>query len=301
LADDDLTAAVQWVAERMRRHGLSVRVEDDGHPKPLAEEVLTTAFQSVRELLFNVVKHARATEAVVRIGRAGGEARVTVEDAGPGFDAAGREFTPTADGGFGLFNIRERLDLLGGRLEIDAAPGRGTRATIVAPLRAATAPGPGTPGGVAAPAAAPAGDEDKDGDGDGHARPAAGGLDGRIRVLLADDHHIVREGLRSIIDAQPDMHVVAEAPDGERALELVRAAPPDVVVMDVNMPRMTGLEATRQIAAEAPHVRVIGLSVHEEEDMAAAMRKAGAAAHLGKGGPAENLCAVIRELAGRRG
>lgn len=133
LNEDNLAAAMQWVARRMERHGLSVRVEDDGDPKPLEETLLTLIFDSVRELLFNVVKHAGTRAATVSLRRAGGEARVTVSDAGAGFDPS-RQATPSDVGGFGLFSISERLSLLGGLMEVESAPGRGACIRLIVPL-----------------------------------------------------------------------------------------------------------------------------------------------------------------------
>jgi two-component system CheB/CheR fusion protein len=133
LDEHDLAAALEWAGERMARHGLKVEVIDDAKPKPLHEEVLGFLFQSVRELLWNVVKHARTTEAAVRVERGDGVVRVTVEDRGRGFDPAQRP-APTEEGGYGLFSIAERIDLLGGKLDIESARRRGTRVTLTAPL-----------------------------------------------------------------------------------------------------------------------------------------------------------------------
>jgi len=115
-----------------------------------------------------------------------------------------------------------------------------------------------------------------------------------IRVLLADDHRILREGLASLLSEEPDLLVVGQAGDGMEAIELTRHTRPDVVLMDVTMPRLDGIAATRRITAEMSKVAVIGLSMHEEDDMADAMRAAGAVAYLSKGGPSEALIAAIR-------
>ena len=86
-----------------------------------------------------------------------------------------------------------------------------------------------------------------------------------IRVLIADDHGIVRSGLRMLIDRQPDMSVVAEADDGVEALERTQSELPDVAVLDVSMPRMTGLQAARAVRAHSPGTRVLLLSMHDDE------------------------------------
>jgi DNA-binding NarL/FixJ family response regulator len=106
---------------------------------------------------------------------------------------------------------------------------------------------------------------------------------------------MMREGLRDILEGQPDLVVVAEVADGRMAIEAVSISRPDVIIMDVNMPKLSGLEATRLIKAEQPHVTIIGLSVYEDEKTASAMREAGAAAYLTKGGSFEALCATIRK------
>lgn len=284
LHEEGLVAGLEWLAPKMTKHKLAVEVRDDGEPKPLSEDMLVIVFQTVRELLFNVVKHARTDKAIVTLAAEGDRLRVTVEDKGAGFDAANHRFDPDTRGGFGLFNVRERLGAMGGGLEIASAPGRGTTATVTAPL-ATPVERPADPHAAAPAARVPA-------KGRG---PEAG--DAKVRVLLVDDHEIVREGLRSVIQACPDLTVVAEAPDGEEAVRIAREVQPDVVVMDVNMPRMNGLEATRRITSESARVKVIGLSVHQDQDVAASMRKAGAAAYLTKDGPSDTLCNTIRSLA----
>ena len=115
------------------KYGLKVLVHDDEEPKPLNEEMIGLVYQSVRELLWNVVKHARTSHAIIILERPNGEVHVSVSDKGTGFDPAARD-AASSDGGFGLFNIAERLDLSGGRMEIESARGRGTRVTLVVPI-----------------------------------------------------------------------------------------------------------------------------------------------------------------------
>jgi DNA-binding NarL/FixJ family response regulator len=113
-------------------------------------------------------------------------------------------------------------------------------------------------------------------------------------VLVVDDHRVVRQGLIRLLKAEPDIDVVGEAADGRTAVALTRELAPDVVTMDIEMPGMNGIEATRLIHGACPDVCVIGLSIYEEAVLAAAMRNAGAVNYLTKSGPFEDLVAAIR-------
>ena len=131
-----LGAAIEWLAERMQQqHDLRVVFEDGKQPLRLDGDVGVLLFYAVRELLLNVVKHADASMAKVALRSDGREVRISVEDDGVGFDAASVSVRAHQDSGFGLFNIRERLQNVGGRLEIESQPGQGTRALLVVPFR----------------------------------------------------------------------------------------------------------------------------------------------------------------------
>ncbi|MES4784905.1 MAG: hypothetical protein C4294_02795, partial [Nitrospiraceae bacterium] len=252
--EDDLLGAVRWVVEKMQQYGLEIEVIDDGKPKSLNEEVLRVTYQSLQELLCNVLKHARTQQATVSLRRAGRYLHVMVMDTGVGFNASQKR-AATREGGFGLFNIQERLDMIGGHLEIRSVPGHGTQATLMVPLKLRAR--------ATLRCLKPlVSDRSRMMPWEEISLRAA---ESKIRVLLADDHRIMREGLRSIIEGQADLEVVGEASDGRTAVEVARETRPDVVVMDVNMPQMNGLEATRQIKADLPEVEVIGLSLHEDE------------------------------------
>jgi DNA-binding NarL/FixJ family response regulator len=103
-----------------------------------------------------------------------------------------------------------------------------------------------------------------------------------IRILLADDHKLMREGLRTLITEQPDMSVVAEAEDGVTAVRLAAELAPDLIVMDISMPGQTGIEASRQIAASNPELKIIALSMHLDKRMVLEMLGAGAVGYLVK-------------------
>ncbi len=115
-----------------------------------------------------------------------------------------------------------------------------------------------------------------------------------IRVLIADDHHAVRQVFAIVLSQEPDIEVVGQAFDGQMAVDLAAKFRPDVVLMDLTMPRLNGIEATRAIMSRHPGVRVIGLSMHDSQDVAGAMREAGAVAYLGKDAQTEEIIAAIR-------
>jgi DNA-binding NarL/FixJ family response regulator len=123
--------------------------------------------------------------------------------------------------------------------------------------------------------------------------------DGKIRVVLADDHHIIRQGLVSLLRSEPDLDVVGEAANGKQAVNRARSFRPDVVVLDVSMPVLNGVEATKEIMRALPGTKVIGLSMHEEGELSSAIRQAGAVAYVTKGGPPQALLEAIRKAVDR--
>jgi signal transduction histidine kinase/DNA-binding NarL/FixJ family response regulator len=294
LAEPDIAAGLDWLASWMQeKHGLEVAVRC---PEPLvlpAEETRTTLLQAVRELLFNVVKHAGVRTAEIRVAADQGErVAVTVSDGGVGFDITRTQplalrMPGAAGGGIGLVSVRERLALIGGGIEVDSSPGSGSRVTVWVPASSLDR----VPGQAVAAGSA-----------DGSAPPAAARRAGedKIRLLLVDDHAVVREGLAVQLRQEKDLDVVGEAGDGAVAVELAGSLRPDIVTMDISMPGMGGVEATRRIHALYPEVLVIGLSMADDARQAAAMREAGAVLHFSKSSSLEDLVKAIRDCAGRR-
>ena len=115
-----------------------------------------------------------------------------------------------------------------------------------------------------------------------------------IRILVADDHNIIREGVVSLLEKQPDLNVIGEAGDGRTIVRLARELVPDVVIMDISMPDLNGVEATRQIIKELPMVKVIALSVHFDKHIVKGMLQAGASAYMSKYSAAQELIKAIR-------
>jgi two-component system response regulator NreC len=128
----------------------------------------------------------------------------------------------------------------------------------------------------------------------GEPERAGTGLGGAFRVLLVDDHEIMRRGLASLLHAEPDMELVAQAENGREAIELADSLLPDVVVMDVSMPGMSGTQAARLIKEAHPSIRIVGLSMHSMDGTKEAMRAAGAEDYVTKDGPFEDLLRAIR-------
>ncbi|MCC6143210.1 MAG: response regulator [Candidatus Hydrogenedentes bacterium] len=287
LRDRGLGHALEWLARRVEQElGLIIAVDADFDVSPENEATGMFLLQATRELLLNAVKHSGAREAQVMLRSVkDGQIEVCVEDEGEGFDPALLEEVYEPEH-FGLFSIKQRLDLLGGEFEIHSEKGAGTRVILRVPMHPPEGAGAELekPAVIVLPAV---GDT-----GEAVAKRMPGAR--RIRVLLVDDHKIVRQGLAGLIEDEEDLQLVGEASDGAMAVEMVRSLHPDVVVMDISMPRMNGIEATRRISREFEDVRVVGLSMHEAADVTTAMEEAGASAYISKDGPSEELLAAIR-------
>ena len=118
----------------------------------------------------------------------------------------------------------------------------------------------------------------------------------KIKILLADDHAMLRQGIRMLLDNEPDFEVVAEAGDGEEAVRLCKTYKPDIVLMDVGMPKLGGLEATRQIKASYPEISVLVLTIHDDEEYVIGFLEAGATGYLMKSSYGVELLQAIRSV-----
>ena len=126
----------EWLADEIQeKHGIETEFENDGQLKPLDKDIRMLLFRDVRELLVNIVKHAQAHKVKVSVRRVDGHIHVSVEDDGVGFDPVEVTSTAAQKAKFGLFSIRERLEQLGGLIEIDSEPGHGSKITMIAPLK----------------------------------------------------------------------------------------------------------------------------------------------------------------------
>ena len=267
LQDLGLIPAIHWLAEQMVQQGLTVdvRVLTDEQPG-FSEHQSDLLFQALRELLTNVVKHAGVPSAVVTVNKQDRDTwLIAVQDSGAGFDLNAVQYLPSGEH-FGLFSIQERMEAMSGWCRIHSRPGEGTTVELglaaIPPDASRTPHASGTAVGVADP-------------------PRAG-MPSRWRVLLVDDHAMVRQGLRSILETYSDLEIIGEAADGFEAVEFAISTQPDVVVMDINLPKLNGIEATTRIKNYAPNAVVIGLSVQYSAQTLNAVLDAGASALLSK-------------------
>jgi PAS domain S-box-containing protein len=278
-----LNAGLEWLVRWMNdKHGLSVELTMDADP-PLAEDVKVLLFESVRELLFNTVKHSQARSAAVHVQEIEDSVQITVVDQGCGFDVHAVRWVGERAAGFGLFTIRERLELIGGRLHMDSTPGKGSRFVLSAPTAAPPVQSQKPPVPtemLEAPRS------------ESNIAPV---MSAKIRVLLADDHVVMREGLAGLLEQASDIQIVGQAANGKEAVDLAVRLLPDVILMDISMPELNGIEATRIIHNEHPGISIIGLSMFDAADRAQAIRDAGAVSYLTKSGPPADLIAAIRQ------
>ncbi|HCY87141.1 MAG TPA: hypothetical protein DHV36_18555 [Desulfobacteraceae bacterium] len=285
-----LVSALRWLIRQMKsRHGFEVTLTADEHIEVKQESLNILLYESVRELLFNAVKHSGVTEASVFVTADESRLSIVVSDGGNGFDPSDLALDEKKHlSGFGLFNIRERIQLLGGRFEIDSAPEKGTRISLTSPLATEHYSDENhhiTPDAVPSPPVPEAVQPDS----------ASGAKPGEeIRVMLADDHAVMRDALSNVLAQQPDIRMTAVASNGAQAVEMAVRDQPDVILMDISMPVMDGLAATRQITEAFPDIRVILLTMYEHEDMSREVSDSGAFAFFNKNGHFNDLMATIR-------
>jgi PAS domain S-box-containing protein len=284
LHDLGIIPALHWLAEKMVQQALKVDVlvltEERPHFSDNQSDLL---FQAVRELLTNVARHAGVQTAVVSVDKQDRNTwLITVQDRGVGFDVGSVHYNPSGEH-FGLFSIQERMEAMSGWCRIDSTPGQGTKVELGLPITPpAVKPTPHLPAAITRVP---------------EKRRAK--RHSRWKVLLVDDHAMVRQGLRSILETYPDLEVIAEAADGLEAVDYASRERPDVVVMDINLPRLNGIDATRRIKKEAPHTLVIGLSVQYSSQTLKAVLEAGGASLLSKEEATEDLYrTIIRFLDG---
>ena len=280
LQEAGLGSALEWLSSRMQEQSdFNVKVHADSDAEPASDEIRVLLFECARELLFNAMKHAGTDQADVTLTRQAEQIKLIVSDKGEGFEPDLLSKRLTLDASLGLFSIQQRMSQIGGHMEIDTAPDQGTRIVL------------NTPAGEIGftEEELPAREQEK------LNTIVVRHKSEMCRVLVVDDHDIVRQGVVELLDSRQDIEVIGQAESGQKAVNLAEKLKPDVVIMDVAMGEMSGVEATRRILANNPDIKVIALSMHIDKGMADAMYKAGATAYITKGGPADELVQAIRD------
>ncbi|MEX0608387.1 MAG: response regulator [Balneolaceae bacterium] len=284
LHDHGLLAALQWLANMRHMKGLTIEIHAENEIPKLSQSLKVLLFQEVKELLINVLKHAHVDKAEVRLSSDEKNISIEVIDEGRGFDMSGDDFGSTKSQG--LRNIREKMELMNGRLEIDSEPGRGSHFTLVVPIDEDEKTIPENVKRV----------PDKKSARVETSYEENGSTSGIIKVLVVDDHQVMRNGLVRLLNKEADINIIGEASNGVEAIDFVHNQQPDVIIMDITMPEMDGIEATRLIHQDYKDIRIIGLSMHEESEYSDLIKQAGAVDMLSKGGPSEMLFDAIRKV-----
>jgi two-component system, NarL family, sensor kinase len=252
-----------------RRAGIECSYQMQGEPVPLTIEHATALFRIAQEALHNVEKHAHAERVHVELEFRAEPPAVLLRVADDGRGFAAESVTPSPDGGFGLAGMRERARLVGGTFEVESGAGCGTQLLASVPI-ASDDRAPGAATAPAPPAIAPA----------ATVRGPSSGRAAPIRILIVDDHQLARAGIRRMLADEPGVLVVGEAADGQEALEQALALRPDVILMDLRLPRLSGAQAVRELRARWPEGRVLILTTFAQDEHLFDALKAGARGYL---------------------
>jgi DNA-binding NarL/FixJ family response regulator/signal transduction histidine kinase len=273
LAGRTLPEALNRELKELERVGIETALELRGRATELPAPVETAVLRICQESLANVRKHAQASHVIVTLEYQPDDILLHVDDDGIGIDLS-RIGPARPESGAGLNSMRERARLAGGELTIEVRPGGGTSVTCILPRS-----GPEH----APPQPIPS------------SRRAAGKV--RITVGVIDDHAIVRQGLRRLIEESGDIGVLCEAADGEEALRLVRQTTPDIVLLDMQLPKLSGIHVLEQLPSVAPKTRVIVLTTWAQDEMVFQAIRHGAKGYLLKEATGDELIQAIRTVA----
>ncbi len=274
-----LAEAIKRELTRTEEQGIRTSVEVEGEAsESIDRRSELTVLRIVQEALSNVRQHSKANSVAVGVAYTPSTMQVSVSDDGVGFEpSSAHGILSVTGGGFGLTSMQERARLAGGQIKVRSAPGMGTQIELEIPYQPPAQEAQPLTGVSTTTKPQPS-------------EAAA------IRVLVVDDHEVARLGIKNIVEQADDLTVVGEAGDGEAAIAQIRALPPDVVLMDVRMPKLDGvgtLRRLRELGIDAP---VILLSVYVEDEHIFEGLKAGARGYLTKDVSRGDLTQAIRTV-----
>ncbi len=284
-----LPAAVRWYAEGFqKRTGIVTEVEVSRDLPRLSPDVEMSLFRVVQESLTNVHRYSGSPKVLVRIQRVNGEMRLEVRDFGKGMMADALAGSPAnvSNLGVGIQGMRERMRQLSGRLEIASQPNDGTTVMAIIPIQRALEQAEGAD--TAEPRSDFAAEESR------AAAPVKSGA--RKRILIADDHEMLRHGVRSLLEMRTDWEICGEAVNGREAVEKAQELRPDLIILDINMPELNGLEAARRILRAVPSTKFLVFTVHDSDQANQEVLAAGAHAYLSKNRAGQDLLRMVQEL-----
>lgn len=282
-----LASAVRWYAEGFtKRSGIALNVETDNELVRLPVDAETTLFRVVQESLTNVHRYSGSNSAEIRISMVSGKVQLEIVDHGkgiqPGTERRAPDSAPTL--GVGIPGMRERLRQLGGRLDVEFGP-RGTRVVAILPahrpeLEAAAEVDGGQP------SASPGFDAPE--------LSSKSTNDTRKRILIADDHEVMRRGVRGLLESHQEWAVCGEAVEGIEAVRKSRELDPDLVILDINMPGLNGIDAALQILNDKPSSRILFFTVHDSPQVVREIAYVGGKGYVSKSRVGQDLVEAVR-------
>jgi len=278
-----LGSAVNWYIDGLvKRSGMQIETHIPAQVKRLTVEGEIALFRVIQESLTNVLRHSGTNRARVRITVNSNRIQVAVEDQGKGLDTR-KLSSVTPKLGVGIQGMRGRLHQLGGNLEVHSS-GHGTQVLATLPIQEATDP--------AATRAAREADTKTNGE------PAETFHEARARkrILIVDDHEVARQGIRALLSDQSDLEICGEAQDGLEAVTKTKDLSPDLVILDLSMPRAGGLSAAHQIRHSGIQTKILIFTTHSYPGLDRMLRTAGCDGYVHKANASQDLIRGVRTV-----
>jgi two-component system NarL family sensor kinase len=275
-----LASAVHWYAEGFeKRSGIKLEVAIDENLPRLPGDAETTLFRVVQESLTNVHRYSGSSEAKIGIRQEHGEVRLEIIDYGHGIreGKARAKLDGPAPLGVGIPGMRERLHQLGGGLSVDFGTS-GTRVTATLPIKKADEGQPCAENETSL------------------SFTIRSAQDARRRILIADDHELMRRGLRGLIESHDEWAVCGEAVEGNEAVRKAEELEPDLVIMDVNLPGLSGIHAAMQIRQARQAAKILFFTVHDSDEVLREIVDVGAHGYVAKSRASQDLVDAVRNV-----